>query len=1412
MSSSREELAAFGQALTASQLTRFNPPGLNTLSYRGATYQNALVRMLARLPVETVAPEDGFEPPLAYLNVEAADDWAVALLHAWAVVTDVLSFYQERIINEGYLRTATERRSVLELARSIGYELRPGVAASTYLAFTVQVGHAEPPRRVDVPAYTAVQGMSPTGQLPQVFETSGALTARSEWNLLRPVGLGATCWEHDIHPETKSLRLLGNRTDLQPDDPVLILGENEERWRLVRLVAVEPDVERGFTIVRWENDPDAAREGVPLRRPRLFAMRQQASLFGYTPTGVYLRAKEDVRWRPAGIGLPDTAVQMLLANEQGHLFAATEKDIFRSFDQGATWVQASTGLIEKSITALTVGDDGEIWAGSDEGEVFLSRDDGDNWRVPAGDRVVLPVRGLKKLVPAMLTSHDHLPETVIHALATYRDKRKYTVAAATDDGVFLSSNQGRSWKPANLSLPQLDRKTGSTGVAVRSLTTVKRGKRTRLYAGTDAGVFPIRQTPGVWPVVALSLIVVVLQRLYSLKPAPMAEWLLKLAKSILSALQHIPDLLKNLVTSLTQAVPSLEEPLHSTIDTMFKPIASLKLPSTLKCLITKVNLEPPWLNDIVSSLLKSPYFWFVVDVALVFVIITTMVVGWWLVRRYLYNRPGRRIRGPRVSGEPGLLGRAPAKTALRGLLGGRLETSHVPVPVQALIASRSGQLFAGTPYGVYRSNDPDAWRQGRWLGRIFGRLIQWLFPDLSRNWNLIKPDVNVRSLVRTADELVAGTATGGVWRSDDNGDSWASQRAGLGLQDVQAITVTATGLYAGGTPIDAKVDTQWSPFHLRDKEIHLDAVYSDLAPEGWALLQQKDRSAHARLYRITGAATAESRDLAQLGPFTNLRVEDSAGLDGFDRETANVLAGSLPLELYDDKPVCGVKITLNRFVPGLESGHRLIVSGQPKRARLVGQPTEHARLTSADGLQQVELQPRESFQVLAPPPELATGDGETSSVGHWHLRNREGFEGTIPAGTATFVLEPAPEEDRLVAETAVIRRAVESDPDHTTIELEQPLRYVYDRPSVAIYGNVVHATHGRTVRDEVLGSGAGWQANQRFRLRQGPLTFVSAPTASGLATTLAMQVNGVTWHQVPFLYGLDRDSRAYIVRQDARENTSVIFGDGHRGARLPSGHEQITASYRIGLGPEANVPAGSLSQLQTALPGIESVTNPLPATGGVGPEKLAQARQNAPLTVRAMRRVVSLADFEDFVRRFAGVGKAQARLLHVGPRQVLHITIADGEGQPIPKTSDLYHMLVQAIDENRGTPQPRVYLDSYEPVYFNLRARLLIDPDHRERQRDIQAAVRSRISRSFAFDAREFGQGVSASELISLMQDTPGVVAVELVHLHRSTQGASLAAALEASPARWHDGRPLPAQMLLVNSQTGITLNVEVAA
>ena len=113
--------------------------------------------------------------PLRGLTTRDPADPAIALLDGWATVGDVLTFYQERIANEGYLRTATERRSVLELARLVGYALRPGVAATVYLAYTLDDNQTEP---VTIPAGARSQSIPGPGELPQSFETSEDLTAR----------------------------------------------------------------------------------------------------------------------------------------------------------------------------------------------------------------------------------------------------------------------------------------------------------------------------------------------------------------------------------------------------------------------------------------------------------------------------------------------------------------------------------------------------------------------------------------------------------------------------------------------------------------------------------------------------------------------------------------------------------------------------------------------------------------------------------------------------------------------------------------------------------------------------------------------------------------------------------------------------------------------------------------------------------------------------------------------------------------------------------------------------------------------------------------------------------------------------------------------------------------------------------
>src|SRR5262249_17523465 len=146
---------------------------------------------------------------------------------------------------------------------------------------------------------------------------------------------------------------------------------------------------------------------------------------------------------------------------------------------------------------------------------------------------------------------------------------------------------------------------------------------------------------------------------------------------------------------------------------------------------------------------------------------------------------------------------------------------------------------------------------------------------------------------------------------------------------------------------------------------------------------------------------------------------------------------------------------------------------------------------------------------------------------------------------------------------------------------------------------------------------------------------------------------------------------------------TVQFGDGLTGARLPSGVQNVTALYRVGLGLGGMLKAGQISLLLTRPLGVKEVVNPLPAPGAADPEARDQARENAPFTVLTLDRIVSLQDFEDFARAYPGIGKAQAIWLWNGESKIIHITIAGVGGEPVPANSILYQNLKLSIQAAR---------------------------------------------------------------------------------------------------------------------------------
>src|SRR6185437_7316124 len=199
----------------------------------------------------------------------------------------------------------------------------------------------------------------------------------------------------------------------------------------------------------------------------------------------------------------------------------------------------------------------------------------------------------------------------------------------------------------------------------------------------------------------------------------------------------------------------------------------------------------------------------------------------------------------------------------------------------------------------------------------------------------------------------------------------------------------------------------------------------------------------------------------------------------------------------------------------------------------------------------------------------------------------------------------------------------------TILTLDSAPANRYLRATVSINANVASATHGQTV-SETLGSGDGTQQFQSFILHQSPLTYIQAETITGSTSTLKVYVDGVQWNEVPYFYVQGATEHIFITSQDDSAVTTVTFGDGVTGSRLPTGTANIAASYRFGIGTTGLVNAGQLSQLMSRPLGVRSVSNPLPSNGAADPQDLDSGRSAATLAIMTLGRVVSLEDYQDF--------------------------------------------------------------------------------------------------------------------------------------------------------------------------------------
>ena len=184
--------------------------------------------------------------PFAAWHEGIDGDYQTMFVELWAYLGDVLTFYQERIANEAFLGTATQRDSLLRLAGLIDYKPSPGAGASALAAFTVAKGES-----ITIPSGFRVGSRALPGKPAMTYETSTALTATGDNSRIR-VALQSS----EVQYDQNSIVLAGVNTTLLKGDYLLAVEDESDAnsAHLISITAVIPDRPAKTTTIVF-NDP-----------------------------------------------------------------------------------------------------------------------------------------------------------------------------------------------------------------------------------------------------------------------------------------------------------------------------------------------------------------------------------------------------------------------------------------------------------------------------------------------------------------------------------------------------------------------------------------------------------------------------------------------------------------------------------------------------------------------------------------------------------------------------------------------------------------------------------------------------------------------------------------------------------------------------------------------------------------------------------------------------------------------------------------------------------------------------------------------------------------------------------------------------------------------------------------------------
>lgn len=299
------------------------------------------------------------------------------------------------------------------------------------------------------------------------------------------------------------------------------------------------------------------------------------------------------------------------------------------------------------------------------------------------------------------------------------------------------------------------------------------------------------------------------------------------------------------------------------------------------------------------------------------------------------------------------------------------------------------------------------------------------------------------------------------------------------------------------------------------------------------------------------------------------------------------------------------------------------------------------------------------------------------------------------------------------------------------------------------------------------------------------------------------------WSETISFIESDEDEVCFIVETDEEGQSSIRFGNGTNGKKLPENSE-VWCHYQIGIGQEGNLGANTLTKIpfhQPKLLYIERCWNPRDVRNGRDPEPVEEIIRNVPEAYRERQlRAVTvneyLDDYEKRAQEHKKVAHARAAYRWMGSWRIVQINI-DPIGTTELLEASLHKELLQHIETVKLIGD-QIIIRPAQFVPLEINVTVCIHPDYWIE--DVREQIEAEFSDGFTPDGRKaffhpdcwtFGQPVRKSQLIARIQ------AINGVHHVIDTSDEPISIKRWISPQARKDGQELaiqPDEIILVKN------------